>query len=79
MAADEVRRRRGAIASGGFADRPDLHLVLRVPHVQQENVIHQHGVRRDHATFQENRHGYPGIGAGAEAGGRLGSPVPTLP
>lgn len=52
---DEVRRRRGAIAGGGLADGADVHLVLGVPYVQQEDVIHQHGVRRNHATYREEQ------------------------
>lgn len=53
---DEVGHRCGAIACGGLADCTDIDFVLGVPNVQQENVIHQHRVRRNHTTFQRNAH-----------------------
>lgn len=53
MVTDEVCRGSGALAVRGSAERPDLDLVLCVPYVQQEDIVHQHGVRRNHATWQQ--------------------------
>lgn len=53
---DEVRHRCGAMAGGRLADCTDLNLVLGVPYIQQENIIHQHGVRRNHTAFQKSTH-----------------------
>lgn len=44
---DEVRRCGSPAAGGRFADRADLDFVLVVPYIQQENVVHQHSIRRD--------------------------------
>lgn len=50
VVADEVRRRRRAVAARRFEHDADLHLVLGAPNVQQEDVVDQDGVGRDHAT-----------------------------
>lgn len=50
VVADEVRRRRRAVAARRFEHNADLHLVLGVPNVQQEDVVDQDGVGRDHAA-----------------------------
>lgn len=63
---DEIRRRRHAVAARRLADDADLHLVLGVPHVQQQDIKNQDGVRRDHTACQtgkrgrieQNQHGY---------------------
>lgn len=52
MVTDKIRRRTRAVAALGLADRADLDLVLCVPYVQQENIVHQHGVGRNHTTCQ---------------------------
>lgn len=50
VVADKIGGCAGAAAARRLADRTDLDLVLRVPDVQQEDIVHQGGVWGDHAT-----------------------------
>jgi len=54
VVADEVGGRGGPRAAGRFVESPNLDLVLGVPDVQQENVVHQHGVGRNHAACRRD-------------------------
>lgn len=79
---DEVRRRRGAIAGGRLADGADVDRVLGVPYVQQEDVIHQHGVRRNHATYREEQASLARVSRGggrSQEEGRRGLTCPDAP
>lgn len=60
VVADEIRRRRHAAAARRLADDADLHLVLGAPHVQQQDIEHQDGIRRDHAACQTGKRGGDG-------------------
>lgn len=57
MVTDEIRRRRHAVAARRLADDADLHLVLGAPHVQQQDIKNQDGVRRDHTACQTGKRG----------------------
>lgn len=72
VVSDEVRRRCGTVAAGRLADCTDLDLVLGVPYVQQENVVHQHGVGRNHTACRKNTH-HQHTHISVDAGGGGGS------
>lgn len=57
MVTDEIGRRRHAVAARRLADDADLHLVLITPHVQQQDIKNQDGVRRDHTACQTGKTG----------------------
>lgn len=54
MIADEIRDLHLPGADGGQMVCVDLNAVLRVPHVQQQNVKVEDGVRRDDVTCRTN-------------------------
>lgn len=79
VVSDEVRRRCGTVAARRLADCTDLDLVLGVPYVHQENVVHQHGVGWNHTACQKNTHHQHTHQRGRWRWRRLGPPVPMLP